>query len=145
MIISEILKRDAWAGAEGTHNGLPLIIRFRPEFSQDSNLQVFPQLLQVYWEFGHAPSGMPSQEESEAMQVFEDRLVNSLESVPEGALTAVVTTNGYREWVLYAKSVESFSEHLHHMPQESDPYPIEIETDFDPNWDYFFQNIRPNG
>ena len=145
MELSEIIKRDQWAGAEGTHNELPLIIRFRNKVSKDCNLKPLPQLIQIFWDFEDSRSGMPSNEESNAMRVFEDRLVEALEPDLVGILIAAITTNGYREWVYYVKSVEDFSERLHAMPQEGDPYPIDIQTKEDPNWDYFFNNVRPEG
>lgn len=143
MDLKEVIERDAWAGAEGVHNELPLIIRFRQEVSKDSHIAVLPLLIKICWRFEDSPSGMPSNVESEAMEVFEDRLVDALEPDIIGMLVAAITTNGYREWVYYVKSVESFAERLHAMPQEEDPYPIEIETQEDPRWDYFFNKIRP--
>jgi len=71
------------------------------------------------------------------MEVFENRLVGALESDLSGLLANVITTNGYREWVLYTKSVDVFSERLHNMPQEKEPYPIQIEADHDPGWTYY--------
>ncbi len=141
--LSNIIENDEWAGAEGTHKGLPLLIRFRPKLSPALELSAYPQLIQVYWGYTEHPSGMPSPEDSERMEVFEDRLVGALESDLSGLLASVITTNGYREWVLYTKSVDVFSERLHNMPQEEEPYPIQIEADHDPGWTYFFENVRP--
>ena len=86
---------------------------------------------------------MPDSEDSASMEVFENRLVESLEADMSGILTSVITTNGYREWVFYSKSVESFSEKLHNMPQQKEPYPIDIQADSDPGWNYFFNSVRP--
>ncbi len=144
MNLNDIISRDKWAGAEGTHNELPLIIRFRHEVSKDSNLKDLPHLIQIFWDFEDDPSGMPNNEESDAMRIFEDRLVDALEPDLTGILTATITTNRYREWVYYVKSVDSFAEGLHAMPQEKEPYPIEIKTKEDPSWEYFFNNVRPD-
>ena len=143
MDLADIISRDKWAGAEGTHNERPLIIRFRNEVSKDCDLKELPHLMRVFWTFEDSPSGMPSREENEAMRIFEDRLIDALEKDLAGMLIAAITTNGYREWVYYAKSVETFAERLHVMPQEENPYPIEIQTREDPKWDYFFNNVRP--
>lgn len=145
MDLSDIVTRDKWAGARGTHNERPLIIRFRNEVSKNCDCKELPHLIQIYWTFEDSPSGMPSSEENEAMRIFEDRLIDALESDLTGILIAAVTTNGYREWVYYVRSVETFAERLHAMPQEEDPYPIEIQTRKDPGWDYFFDHVQPDG
>ncbi|MDJ0809365.1 MAG: DUF695 domain-containing protein [Desulfobacterales bacterium] len=145
MDLADIIARDKWAGAEGTHNELPLIIRFRNEVSRDCDLEELPQLIRIFWTFEDSPSGMPSSAESDAMRIFEDRLIDALEPDLSGMLIAAITTNGYREWVYYVRSVEAFSEKLHTMPQEEDPYPIEIQTRNDPEWGYFFNNVKPEG
>jgi len=141
MEFAELVKNGPWAISEGTHNNLPLMIRFRNNLSRQADISKHPQLIQIYWDLEKSPSGMPSPIESEQMELFENRLEKALEKDLAGALVGVVTTNGYREWVYYVKSVEEFSERLHYMPQEKEPYPIEIQTEKDQSWDYFFNNI----
>lgn len=141
--IQKIVDEDNWSIAEGIHNQLPLIIRFRTKFTSSLNTEQFSQLIKIYWEFEEDPSGMPSESESETMEIFENRLVDALESDYSGVLTSVVTTNGYRHWVLYVKSVDLFSKRLHSMPQENHPYPIQIQTQQDAKWEYYFNNIKP--
>ena len=142
--LENIIKNDEWTVAEGTHKNLPLIIRYRNELNSQLNLSNHPQLIQVYWEYADHSSGMPNDIDTKKMEVFENRLIEALESDLSGILTSVITTNGYREWVYYTTSVEAFSDKLHHMPQEKDPYPIEIETESDPKWNYYFKRVNPD-
>ena len=141
--LATIIEIDQWAIAEGTHNELPLMIRFRSKLTPAIDVSSHPQLIRIYWEFGSHASGMPSNSDSEDMEVFENRLVEALESDLAGILTSVITTNGYREWVYYTTSIDTFAARLHNMPQEQEPYPIKIETEADPNWDYYFNSVRP--
>ena len=141
--LSEIIKSDQWAVAEGTHNDLPLMIRFRNKLSPGSSISNHPQLIRIYWDYTPHESGMPSTNDSQSMEVFENRLVDALETDLSGVLAAAITTNGYREWVWYCLSTDVFAERLHNMPQETEPYPIEIETENDPEWAYFFNTVRP--
>ncbi len=141
--LSDIIKNDQWAVAEGTHNDLPLMIRFRNKLSFGRSTSNHPQLIRIYWDYTSHESGMPSTDDSQSMEVFENRLVEALETDLSGVLAAAITTNGYREWVWYCQSTEIFAEKLHNMPQEADPYPIEIEAESDPEWDYFFNQVRP--
>ncbi len=140
--LRHIIKNDQWAVAEEMHNDLLLIIRFRNELTPDSGIFNHSQLIRIYWDYTQHESGMPSTDESQSMEVFENRLVDALEADLSGVLSAVITTDGYREWVWYCLSTEVFAERLHNMPQEADPYPIEIETEKDPKWSYFFNQVR---
>ncbi len=141
--LSTVIKNDEWAVAEGVHNDLPLMIRFRNKLVPNVNVSALPRLIQIYWNYSEHESGMPSEAESQSMEVFENRLVEALESDISGILAAAITTNGYREWVYYTQSTDIFAKKLHNMHQEIDPYPIEIEADSDPEWNYFFNQVRP--
>ena len=134
---------DAWAIAEGRHNGLPLLIRFRDQIARDDPKLSLSHLVLVTWRFESNDSGMPDVAESGAMKAFEDRLLQALEKDRNGTLVAIVTTNGWREWAFYVKSVQAFSSALHDMPQEIDPYPIEIVAEEDATWSYLFETIHP--
>lgn len=138
-----LIKNNPWAVAEGTHNNLPLMIRFRSNLTSELDISNHPQLIQIYWNYSKHDSGMPSSVDSQHMEIFENRLVDALENDLTGILVAVITTGGVREWVYYTKSLDAFAERLHNMPQESAPYPIEIDTDNDPEWEYFFNQVRP--
>jgi len=141
--LRSIIDNDQWAVSEGTHNDLPLMVRFRNKLEPEINISNHPQLMQIYWNYSEHNSGMPSKKDSGEMETFENRLVNALENDLTGILTAVITTNGFREWVYYTTSIDAFAEKLHNMPQENEPYPIEIETDNDSGWEYFFNHVRP--
>ena len=141
--LSTIIRNDQWAGTKGIHNGLPLILRFRNKLVPGVNVSSLPRVVKIYWTYDEHESGMPSKANSQDMKVFENRLVEALESDLSGVLTAVITTNGYREWVYYVSSIETFASRLQNMPQEQEPYPIEIETEDDPKWEYYFNQVRP--
>ena len=141
--LSSIIENDVWAIAEGTHKDLPLLVRFREKLVPGIDVSNHPQLIRIYWEYEAHTSGMPSEADSDEMEVFENRLVDALENDLAGVLAAVVTTNGYREWIYYINSVDTFASRLHNMPQEQVPYPITIETEADPEWDYYFNRVRP--
>jgi len=97
--LSNIIENDEWWGAEGTHKGLPLLIRFRPKLSPALELSAYPQLIQVYWGYSEHPSGMPSPEDSERMEVFENRLVGHSNQICPGSLQTLsppmVTESGF--------------------------------------------------
>lgn len=56
-------------------------------------------------------------------------------------LTAVITTNGARQWIFYTSDIDECGQRLTAMPQENEPYPIELTADDDPDWSFLRQNV----
>jgi len=71
---------DEWVLAEGEVDGYPSIFRFRPGLSKVIGHPSYPRRLVVTWEYGDdGEHGLPSSEQTEAMQSFETTLVDSLD------------------------------------------------------------------
>ena len=142
--IQDVLgENDNWYGAKASRGEFQILLRYRNKLEK-KHAEDYPRLFQVYWDFPKHSSGMPSNELSDEMRVFEDRIVEALEGDLSGILVAAITGGGYREWVFYSKSIDDFAKKLHNMPQNADPYPIQIETKEDVGWKYFFEDIRGN-
>ena len=84
---------------------------------------------------------MPDAIETAAMQTFEDRLCVALERDEHAILAAVLTFDGARQWMIYTPDVGECGYRLEAMPQENDPYPVEIDAFDDPKWDYVTKKI----
>ncbi len=67
--------------------------------------------------------------------------IEALESDLSGVLAAAITTGGYRAWVWYCLSPEVFAEGLHNAPQETGICLIDVGTEYDPEWGYFFNQV----
>lgn len=141
MKISEIIRNDIWAVAEGMHENVPLTIRFRNEFQKKPDVSEHPYLIQVTWSYVGGDSGMPDNLTNEKMGIFEDRLTNTVETDMSAVLAAVITNDGKREWVFYASDVQEFANRMTQMPQEKERYPIELTTEQDPEWKFLYGQI----
>jgi hypothetical protein len=84
---------------------------------------------------------MPDEPTSAAMVSFERRLANAWEDDCLAVLTAVLTFDGARQWVYYTKDVPECGRRLNSMPQEPEPYPIELTAEQDPDWSYLRDQI----
>ena len=84
---------------------------------------------------------LPSDEQSAQMKVFEDRLCMAVERDAHAVLAAVLTFDGARQWVFYSGDVQELLARLGSMPQEAEPYPIELTTEEDPEWRYLHEQI----
>lgn len=139
--VRSIVEKDTWSLAEGERDRRPFRLRFREGFETPPDLSAFPKLLRVTWTFRGDGSGFPDAADNEAMEVFENRLVPALEHDFAGVLTAVITHDRRRTWAFYVTTVQAFSERLHEMPQEEEPYPIHIEAKDDPAWEFLYEDI----
>lgn len=137
------LQTMKWSLAKGSHDGSPLLIRFR-QFPDDFPRAAYPDRLNVFWEMADADkSGMPSSVETARMEVFENRLVEAVEADQRAVLSVVLTCQGKREFVFHTDDAKDFLRRLTEMDQEREPYPIEIHRRNDPKWAYD-DSVIPN-
>jgi len=125
-----------WSIAEGTHEGMPVITRFR-NFDSSFSRSRYPQRLNIFWKFSNpTDNGLPSPEDSARAETFEDRLVEAVETDNQSILSIVLTGKGRREYVFHTSNTKEFLQRLTAMPQEEERYPIEIDSSEDVDWEY---------
>jgi Family of unknown function (DUF695) len=126
-----------WSLAEDEYEGHVLFIRFR-QFPQSFMKWRYPQRLNIFWKMSDPDeNGLPTDEEFERLAIFENRLVDAVESDEPSILLAALTCNGEKEFLFHTSDVAGFLERLTNMPQEIERYPITIQEHVDPNWTYF--------
>jgi hypothetical protein len=140
--IARYIRHDAWAASDGMLDNNPLIIRFRTPVLDASDMGEYTRRLSVVWPYAPEETGaMPTEADSEAMKVFEDRLIEAWENEAAAVLTAVLTFDGARQWVFYTRDVKECGRLLNEMPQNEDPYPIELTTEEDPQLNFLKDQI----
>ena len=140
--IADVVNEDSWAIAEGDHEGKPVLVRFRHKLRNVTDVSGYPQLLQITWPYEEADeSGMPEAEDSNAMELFEEHMIAAFEHDQHAVLTAVITTDGVRQWIIYTGDLEECGKRLSAMPHEQDEYPIELVADDDPEWEFLREEI----
>jgi hypothetical protein len=140
--VLSLVQSDAWRGISGDSGGFPFILRYRIPILQAGQTLPYTKLLRCVWAYAPQDSGdMPSSIESERMAIFEDRLCHAWEHSEVSILAAVLTFDGARQWVFYSKDVSASAKLLSEMPQEAEAYPIELDTQEDPNWEYVRDQI----
>ncbi len=141
----EILKHDSWAGSSSENGSNPFILRWRTPVVEASDVGEYIHLLNIVWPYAEENNHeMPDESISEAMEIFENRLIDAWEHDGNAILTAVLTYDGARQWVFYTKNVNECGERLVNMPQETEPYPIELTTEEDPEASYLRRRILGN-
>jgi hypothetical protein len=118
------------------------MIRFRTPVLGGVEVPGYPWRMVVLWPYAEAGSGaLPSPQAREEMDVFEERICEAFGHDAHAVWVAVLTFDGARTWLFYTSDVEECMRRLEAMPQEAEPYPIEMEAEEDPKWMYLREQI----
>ena len=140
--IVAFLQNDRWRLIEGNCDDGRFFLRFRIPVLGIPVTTGYFHVLTIVWDYGPGNSGaLPTTADSEEMEEFENRFCDAVEHDATALLTAVLTLDGSRQWVFYTSDVQACSERLQNIPQNAEPYPIELNTEEDPEWAYLHENI----
>jgi hypothetical protein len=140
--IAAILHRDRWSITHGVGDVGPYVLRFQQELLPVSDTSGYSELLTILWPYAEEDTGaLPSSADLAAMEVFEERLHAALEHDAHAVITAVLTFDGARQWVVYTSDFMECGQRITDMPQNEDPYPIEMHAKDDPGWDYLRKEV----
>jgi len=140
--LQKIIQHDKWAFATGENETGPWFVRFRTPVYKPTESNEYIHRLSVLWIYANEDSGeLPSPKESNKMEIFENRLCEAWEYDKHAILTAIVTFDGAMQWVFYTKEVHECGKRLNEMPQEKEPYPIELTTEQDKTWDFLHNQV----
>ncbi len=136
------LNETGWVVIEGAANEYTFQTRFR-EFSAKPETTEYPQRLNIFWNMTESQEdGFPTKKELEILHTFENRLITAVEHDEFSIMSMVLTGNGTREFVFHTPNPQEFIRRLTEMPQEKDRYPIEINLNADPTWDYYYDHLN---
>ena len=102
-----------------------------------NNYRDYPDLISIYWDYEPVnEGGMPDDATVKVQREFEN-LVKFLdiESVSHQVLT--MTGNGEKEWHWYVKDRNTWLQEFNQALQGHIQYPIELEVEYQPNWDFY--------
>ena len=138
----ELLTADVWAVSEIQAPAGAGVVRYRTPVLGPSQTEGYPRCLRIVWGYADEGSGaLPDSGTANALQTFEDRLVGALEGDALAVLAAVLTFDGARQWVLYTPDVPACGARIEAMPQEREPYPIELDAFTDLGWNYLRDEV----
>lgn len=140
MEIIEIIQNNIWSAADGKHNDLPLKLRFRREVMEKPDTSEYPKLVRLYWVYEGLDDGLPGNMDLEQMNIFENDISRMVEHDASAILVAVITNDGQREWIFYARDMQNFAERLMNLKQDN-YYPVELTSRSDPEWNFLYQEL----
>ena len=147
--VLKLLSEDRWSATDGVTESGPFIIRFRTPVLGPGDTAGYDKLLTIVWPYADEDTGaLPSERDSIALGEFEDRFCAAFECDAHAVLTAVLTFDGARQWVVYTGDFQECGQRLGAMPQNEQPYPIELDARSDPEWNYLrdeiLKRVQPN-
>lgn len=132
-----------WATATATRpsDGRVIVYRFIQEYRPTFDRSKYPIRVTVSWRYNSA-TGMPSVQERESMDRFEDQFMPLIETGSLASLALVRTGNDLREWTFYANSEPAFRKKLQQVVKSNAGAPIEVVAEREPRWDTYDQFVR---
>jgi hypothetical protein len=127
-----------WATAVSTNrdNGRKIIFRYAKDFGATFRRDTQPIRIIIVWKY-QSETGQPLAEDHQRMNLLEDTLESVLKDDSFATLALVSTGENLREWIYYAKSEAEFEARFESALDGMAPFPIEIHTVSDPNWDTY--------
>jgi uncharacterized protein DUF695 len=139
------LADDQWSVAQLEKNGKPLLVRYRNERPQGVETAAFPFLLSATWAYQSNEFALPSADEMELMDKFEDALASALETSQTAHLMVILTGNGERDWLWYTTGEAEAMQQVNQALKGHKPYPVQFSVQKDRGWKAYAQFETGNG
>lgn len=136
---------EVWFTATAEQDGRTVVFRSRRGPPCGVALQDFPVYVSVLWPYEPAnDGGMPDAATNAGQIALEDALI-TLDFAGHSHLMLVITGNGNKEWIWYARDFDGWIGRLNDVLREHPVYPINIEYQPDPEWSLYrdFMNWMP--
>lgn len=102
--------------------------------SQPPNADEYPTVVIIEWRY--AEHGPPDKTTLAQLHSF-DELVEPLGDPAVSAQATTITGGGCREWCYYAKTYDGFMLKLNQLLSGQPRFPLSIEYNQDPEWNYW--------
>jgi len=121
-------ENDPWQVGESDEDGMVMIYRVRENIPAHVEIAQYPNLICVVWEYENKlGNGLPDSEIAEQQAVFEEALDEFIDAGGANEHMVVVTGNGRKEWLWYAKNPDHWIEGFSAALSDHPPFPVEIQ------------------
>ncbi len=133
-----------WSVGQLTDDDAAVLVRWRSDLVVPELSPRYPRQFVVTWAFRNAlANGLPGPDEAQQAQALEELLTPALEADDASVLVLVSTGSGHREWFFYCSDPIVLEARLNAVLSGMPPYPLELHTGLDPEWEVFLDNILP--
>lgn len=134
---------NIWSLAQGEFDGKPLVVRFR-QIKEAEGHPDYPFQIGVAVPFlKNTPNGLPEKDDSDSLNIIEDKLSDLLEKQHHAVFVISITTNNMREFVFYAKEwkPEFFDKEIKELNKSIPSHNLQFMMKQDPKWSTFAQFV----
>ncbi len=104
---------DAWVVSTGKHQGNPLIVRRNRPFKSAQTRKVYPTRAGIAFKLlAPRADGWPTDKELAVLAQIETFVVERFQIEDRSVVVVILTTSGFREFMLYTKDKASVTQHL---------------------------------
>ena len=132
---------DGWQVFQGTNEGRALFARFDKRAARFAKDPRYSIQIGVAVPF-RAPDrhGLPNTQEMGQLAVFEDALIEKVAA--RAVLVGVITTNGKREFVMYAASRDWIAGLHEDLKAALPTHQVQVLSQSDPSWSVYRQFVK---
>ena len=133
-----------WSVGQLADDDNVVLVRWRSDLVVPELSRLYPRQFVVTWSFRAVQAnGLPDPAEAQEAQALEELLAPALEAAAASVLAFVSTGSGHREWFFYCSDPSALEARLNALLSNMPPYPLELHTGHDPEWEIFLDNILP--
>jgi hypothetical protein len=135
MQIESQVVQTRWGLAIGEDQQSPVIVRYLQQPGTEESQGRFSRRVLIQWQYeAMMANGMPTRDQSHQMDIFEGALLKTVEHAGQGLLTAVVTQDGSREWLMAVADPNATVELVERLASTVKEGSVSIDIQSDSNW-----------
>jgi hypothetical protein len=144
--------QDEWLLARGERDSFPMIIRMASAYRGSGALPGYDHHIIISVKLrSPSPAGLPSEEEGDDLQRFEESLCSAIEKDNQSLCVLVITNNGLRDFIFYTRDPSGAKEKINAALSALKGFEFSIAIEPDERWEIYraFDNMltppsRPN-
>ncbi len=126
---------EIWTLLKGENNGNLMLIRKNSGYDKMAGNKFYPMRCGIALKFLYPnTNGLPQIYKEPDLDKLEDDIFSIFQTNLNSLVTLVITTSGFREYVLYTKDVKKFEIGLEQLKAKYTQYTITSYSKMDENW-----------
>lgn len=130
-------KERWWTTPTEAENGATVIVTGRDYLDDVISGGKYKYRVDVAWEYGAGPGGMPDDATAREMERATEALQEAFRKDKVAYLTGIYTGDGRRDWIFYTKNLNIFNTVFNRALEPLDTMPLLIEAEEDSDWNEY--------
>lgn len=130
-------KERWWTTPTEAENGATVIVTGRDYLDDVISGGKYKYRVDVAWEYGSGPGGMPDDATAREMEQATEALQEAFRKDKVAYLTGIYTGDGRRDWIFYTKNLNIFNTVFNRALEQLDTMPLLIEAEEDSDWNEY--------